>query len=112
LSGHLPPQYNKQYPQNKPQTKENKMSAKTYTFTIKDKEYSIPTFKNISIGILRKTHGIEDEMAKSFTILELTLEDSPETLAAIDTLSVDEFAEWIKGWLGDATLGESSGSES
>ena len=88
------------------------MSAKTNTFTIEGKEYSIPTFKNISIGVLRKTNKIEDEMTKSFTILELTLEDAPETLAAIDTLSVDEFADWIKGWLGDATLGEASGSES
>ena len=88
------------------------MSAKTYTFVIKDKEYTIPTFKSISIGVIRKTRNITDEMDIALTILELSLEDSAETLAALDTLTIDEFAEWTKGWLGDATLGEASGSES
>jgi hypothetical protein len=88
------------------------MSAKTYTFTIKEKEYTIPSFQSIPIGVIRKTRSIEDEMDKAMTILELFLEDSAETLAAIDTLSIEDFAEWQAGWLGDATLGEASGSES
>jgi len=88
------------------------MSAKTYTFTIKGKEYTIPVFKEIPMGVIRKTRKIEDEADKALTILELALEDSEGVLDALDTLSVDEFAEWQKGWLGDATLGEASGSES
>ena len=86
------------------------MSAKTYTFTIDGEEYTIPIFSQMPIGIVRKTRNITDDMDKAFTILESVLDKDNKALEAIDTLTIDEFAEWQKGWLGDVSAGESSGS--
>jgi hypothetical protein len=86
------------------------MSAKTYTFKIKDVEYSIPLLNKIPVGVIAKTRNITDEMDKAFTILEIVLEKDNKALEAIYTLDVEEFAEWQKGWIGDVSLGESSGS--
>ena len=87
------------------------MSAKTYDFTIEGKTYSIPLFKDMPIKVLRKTRHITNEMDMAFTILELAIKDE-SVLDALDGLTVEEFSEWQQGWLGQASVGESSGSES
>jgi len=87
------------------------MSAKTYDFTIQGKAYSIPLFKDMPIKVLRKTRHITNEMDMAFTVIELAIKDE-SILEALDTLTVEEFSTWQQGWLGEASMGESSGSES
>jgi hypothetical protein len=84
------------------------MTAKdnTYKFSHKGKEYEVPALKAIPTGVMRKTRKIEDDADKSFTILEMLLgEDSPE-IAAIDTMTTEEFTAWLTGWTSGAPLGE------
>lgn len=88
------------------------MSANKYTFTIEGTEYTIPAFKSIPVGVIARTRNITDEADKVFTMLETLLKNDSDTLDALYTLSGDEFGERMQGWLGEATLGEASGSES
>lgn len=88
------------------------MSDLKYHFEIGGNKYSVPFLKDSPIGVLRKARKAGNDMDAAFTILELILgEDSPE-IAAVDTMTPEQFGEWMKGWTQGASLGESSGSES
>lgn len=77
-----------------------------FTFTYKNKEYTMTAVADLPNGIIRKTRNIEDEFDKAYTIVELLLENDPETLKALDDMSVAEFTEIITQWTQGATLGE------
>lgn len=92
------------------------MSAQhVYEFTHGGKKYKVPSLKAVPMGVIRKTRKITDDLDKAFTILELVIgEDAPE-LAVIDSMSPDEFGQWMQGWSGQAgpeavSLGESASS--
>lgn len=82
----------------------------TYKFEVNGQNYEIPLLKDAPIGALRKSRKADNEMDAAFTVLEAVVGvDSPE-LAAIDSLTAEQFGEWIKGWAQGASLGEQSSS--
>ena len=82
-----------------------------YKFEIKGKKYEIPSFADMPLGALRKARKADNELDATFELLEGVLGPDSEELAALDTLTIDEFKTWFEGWAGGATVGESSGSE-
>ena len=81
-----------------------------YTFTFKGKEYSITSVNAIPNGVIRKTRKIQDEVDKSYTIIELIVGDDEELLEVFDAMTVSEFTAFIEAWSGTDKVGESSGS--
>jgi hypothetical protein len=88
------------------------MSKKTFSFEYEGNTYEIPSISELPNGILRKTRKIEDELDKSYTILEELLGIDSKELKALDKMTVEQFSEVIQKWTSGASLGESSGSES
>jgi hypothetical protein len=74
------------------------------------KKYQIPAFKSLKAGVLRKARKGNDQVDTAFMILEMTLGEDSKELDAIDDMSVDELNEFMTGWTGGASVGESSGS--
>ena len=87
-----------------------KKADNIYKFVHNGRTYEVPSPKGIPTGIVRKTRKITDDTDRSFTMLELLLgEDSPE-LAALDSMTPEEFSDWLSGWTEATPLGESSSS--
>lgn len=84
----------------------------TYRFTHNGTEHEIPSFRELPAGALRKARRGADEMDKAFTILEETLGLDNPALAAVDSMTIEQFGEWLTGWTKGAALGESSSSSS
>jgi hypothetical protein len=82
------------------------MTAKTFTFKHKNKNYSLPVFSDIPMGALRKARKASDDGDRVFIILEQILEEESPTLKAIDAMNAAEFAEFLTGWTQGAQLGE------
>lgn len=85
---------------------------KLFTFYYEGKEYSIPAIKSIPSGAIRKTRHIEDEVDKSYSILEIVVGEDSEVLTVLDKMTISEFTEVISEWTQGASVGESSGSDS
>lgn len=86
------------------------MSAKDlkFTFTAPDgKSYSIPTFKDLPTGVLRKARKAANEMDQAFGIIESVMGEDSKELAAVDSMTIDQFGEFVKAWTQGAPLGES-----
>ena len=83
-----------------------------YEFTVNKKKYSIPFFTDVPMGAIRKSRKEANDMDKALLIIEETLGVDSEELAAIDSMTVDEFSNWLQGWTQGASLGEASGSAS
>lgn len=89
------------------------MSTKqTFTFTYEGKEYTIPSIKSVPNGVIRQTRKIEDELDKTYTIIELLLGEDSEELAVLDKMTLSEFIDFSNAWTQGASVGESTGSES
>jgi len=89
------------------------MSTKeTYTFTYEGKEYTIPSIKSVPNGVIRQTRRIEDELDKTYTIIELLLGEDSKELAVLDKMTLEEFIDFSNAWTQGASVGESNGSES
>lgn len=84
------------------------MSAKGYTFEHAGKKVTLPPFKDIPVGVLRKSRKATDEMDRAFTIFEELL--SERDLAVLDSLSVTRLGEIVAEWSEGAGVGESSES--
>lgn len=84
-------------------------NSKTFTFTYEGKTYTIPSIKSMPNGIIRKTRKIQDDIDKSYTIIELLVGEDSEVMAVFDSMSVAEFTDFIEQWSEGASLGESSG---
>jgi hypothetical protein len=83
-----------------------------YEFEIKGEKYSIPLFVDLPLGALRKARKTDNELDATFELLEGAIGVDSQAMAALDTLTIDEFKTWFESWAGGATVGESSGSES
>lgn len=82
----------------------------TYEFEIDGNTYSIPAFRELPVGAIRKARHAKDETDMAFTILEQVMgEDSP-ALAALDSITTEQFGEWLNGWTQGASVGEASSS--
>jgi hypothetical protein len=86
------------------------MATELFHFTHDSKKYTIPKFSNLSAGTLRKSRKGEGELDKAFIILELTLGEDSKELAAVDSMTVEVFGDFLKAWTDGASVGESSGS--
>ena len=86
------------------------MAAKVYKFTHKNKTYSVPTFDQLPMGVIRKSRKGVDEMDKAFIVIEEIMGEGSPELAALDSMNPTEFEEFLSGWTQGAALGESSGS--
>lgn len=88
------------------------MTLEQYHFTIDGKDYAVPHFNKIPVGVIRKSRKANDEMDQVFTILELVLGEDSDVLEAVDSMSGEDFQAWLSGWTQGAPVGESSSSES
>lgn len=67
-----------------------------YEFTGNDgKTYSLPSFRNIKSGTLRKIRN-QGEVDQMYTLLEDFADE--ETLTAIDDFNMTELIEFFRGW--------------
>lgn len=71
------------------------------------KTVELPDFKEMPVGVIRKARKADPEDAM-WLILEEILPE--KQLAVIDTMSLSEFTQAMKGWTQGADLGESSQS--
>ena len=83
-----------------------------YKFEINGTDYEIPAFADMPLGALRKARKAQDELDATFELLEGALGADSPVMAALDTLTIEQFKTWFEGWAGGSTVGESSGSES
>lgn len=85
-------------------------SATEFTFQSSAGPITVPKFKKaMSIGFVRKNRKLsEDDMM--FTLLEESC--SPDALAKVDQLDIDEWQKFATAWQDDSGTkpGESSGS--
>lgn len=81
-----------------------------YKFNINGKDFEIPALADIPAGAFRKARTAGNEMDKAFVILEETLGQDSEELAAVDSLSMTELVKWLEGWTNGVSLGESQSS--
>ena len=79
----------------------------SYTIEHNGKKVELPDFKELPVGLVRKSRKLADE-EQSWFILESLLNE--KQLAVIDEMSVTEFAQAMNGWTQGASLGESSQS--
>jgi hypothetical protein len=81
-----------------------------YTFDHEGTTFELPDPKAIKPGILRKARKGKDETDQMFLLLELTLGEDSDALAALDDMDGEKFSTVVGEWLQGAQLGESSGS--
>lgn len=76
----------------------------SYKIEHKGKTVTLPDFKEIPVGVVRKARklGPEDQM---WFILEEVLDDKQIDL--LDTMSISDFTKAMNGWTQGAPLGES-----
>jgi hypothetical protein len=87
-------------------------APKTFDFEHNGKKFQIPTFDSLPMGAIRKGRKAKDEGDAVFTILESLLAEDSAELAAIDSMSADQFTKFIEAWTQGAGVGEASSSES
>jgi hypothetical protein len=85
------------------------MAAK-YNFEHKGKTYSVPAFRSLPMGAIRKARKATDDMDKAFIIIESILGEDSKELKAIDEMDAAQFQAFLEGWTDGAPLGESSDS--
>lgn len=75
----------------------------SYIFEHNKKKIELPDFKDLPIGLVRKSRKLPEE-EQTWFILEELLDE--KTLAHVDTMSVSQFQELMTGWTQGAQLGE------
>lgn len=90
----------------KPQDRKKPAAEDVFTFEHDGEAYSLPKFGSWSAGLVRRVRRLRDVDA-TFTILEEVAD--PETLAAIDSMSLERFDQLQRDWADHAgvSLGES-----
>jgi hypothetical protein len=83
-----------------------------FSFTHKGTDFTVPSFSDIPVGVIRKSRKATDDGDRAFTILETVMGEGSPELDAIDDMSSTEFQKFIEGWTQGAPMGESSSSES
>lgn len=85
-------------------------AAKTFTFEHDGQSFTIPHFKSLPIGAIRKARKAGNDTDATFLLLENVLKEDSAELAAIDSMDGEQFGKFLEGWIGKAPLGESSDS--
>jgi hypothetical protein len=79
------------------------MSAKTFTFEVDGKKYTIPAYKKIPMRALELALDEENQVKQALIILNETVKDK-KTLDTIKDMSVDDFVLFVEAWGGDSEL--------
>ena len=82
-----------------------------FTFTHNGTEFTVPSFSDVPVGVIRKSRKAKDDGDRAFTILESVMGEGSPELDAVDDMSSSEFQSFIEGWTQGAPMGESSSSE-
>jgi hypothetical protein len=82
----------------------------SYKFELNGKEYELPDFNNLPMGVIRKSRKFTNELDSAFSIIESVADGNADLLDALDKLPVSEFNKVLEGWTTGAAVGESSGS--
>jgi len=93
----------------KPQDRKKPSTEDVFTFEYEGNWYTLPKFRSWSAGLMRRIRKLSDVDA-TFTVLEEVAD--AKTLAAIDSMSLDEFNALQQAWVDHAgvSLGESGSS--
>lgn len=83
--------------------------SKIFTFDHNGRQYTLPRFKNLKGGVLRRTRRLSP-LDMMFTMFEEIADE--QTLAALDDMDTADLEELQQRWLEDSgvTVGESSTS--
>lgn len=81
-------------------------ASKTFTFTQNGKDFTIPAFSSLPIGVVRKSRRGKDEADTAFLILESLMGEDSKELAAVDSMTQVEFQTFLEGWTQGAGVGE------
>jgi hypothetical protein len=76
----------------------------SHTFEHKGKKITLPAFKDLPVGVIRKARKEDGEDIMWF-ILESILDE--KQLELVDSMSLEQFNEAMKGWTQGAPVGES-----
>lgn len=80
--------------------------SKTFTFKHNGKDYSIPAFSALPIGVVRKSRKGKDDADIAFMILENVMGEDSKELAAVDSMTQEEFGQFLEAWTQGAGVGE------
>ena len=86
------------------------MATEKFHYTTEaGKKISLPKFKNIPVGVIRKVRK-ESQVEQMFTILEAVTDEA--TIAKVDALGSEELGQLIQAWQEDSkvNMGESEAS--
>lgn len=76
----------------------------SYTIETNGKKITLPDFKNMPVGVIRKARKLSSDEQMWF-ILESILDD--KQLEILDSMSLSDFTSSMNGWTQGAPLGES-----
>lgn len=82
----------------------------SYNFELNGKEYELPSFNNLPLGVIRKSRKFDNELDSAFSIIETVAGEQGDLLDVLDTLPMSEFNTFLEGWTKGVKLGESSQS--
>lgn len=80
--------------------------SKTFTFHHNGEDFTIPAFTALPIGVVRKSRKGKDDADTAFMILENVMGEDSKELAAVDSMSQDEFGKFLEAWTQGAGVGE------
>lgn len=87
------------------------MTAKgDYTFETNGVKVTMPKIMDLPTGVVRRSNKIEDDLEKTFYILENSLPE--KQMAAIDKMPISELTKHLEKWSEGVGLGEASESGS
>ena len=81
-----------------------------YTFEYDGVKIEMPKIMDLPTGVVRRSNKIEDDLEKTFYILENSLPE--KQMAAIDKMPISELTKHLEKWSEGVGLGEASESES
>lgn len=82
----------------------------TYKFEYDGVKIEMPNVMDLPTGVVRRSNKIEDDLEKTFYILEAML--PAKQMAAIDKMPISELTKHLEKWSEGVGLGEASKSES
>ena len=81
-------------------------AERTHTFTHNGESYTIPAISALPVGVTRKARKAKDEADQVFIMLEESMGEDSAALAAVDTMTPEEFQTFLEGWTQGAGVGE------
>lgn len=87
------------------------MATEKFHFkTSTGKTITLPRYKNVPIGVIRKIRKVDDNFEAAFVLIELI--SDAKTLEMVESLGAEEFEQFSTAWQEDSqvSMGESEAS--